>query len=95
MMQLCRHLIYNGANAELYKKRATLLESLGRKRKLIYGLTKLDCQFNVTDLIEILFKNEPSMWEYHTCNIDATQSIVPRIFMPINLQEIVKGTYKK
>lgn len=95
MLELAKHLVNNGANSELYQKRATILENTGRKRQLICGLMELDCQYNVTNLIEILMKDSPSIWEYHTCNIEATQSIVPKIFFPINLTELLKGRYRK
>jgi len=36
-------------------------------------------------------KDAPSIWEYHACNIEATKSIVPKIFIPINLAELLKG----
>lgn len=58
---------------------------------MICGLTELDCQFNAASLVEKLFKNEPSMWEYHTCNIEATQTVVPKIFIPIDLEKIAQG----
>jgi len=91
MLELAKYMVNNGANLELYKKRAEILENTGRKRRLICGLMELDCQFNVTNLIEVLMKDAPSIWEYHTCNIEATQSIVPKIFIPINLAELLKG----
>lgn len=72
MLELSKYLVNNGANLELYKQRAKILENTGRKRRLICGLMELDCQFNVTNLIEILMKDAPSIWEYHTCNIEAT-----------------------
>jgi len=54
MLELAKYLVNNGANLELYKQYAKILENTGRMRRLICGLMELDCQFNVTNLIEVL-----------------------------------------
>lgn len=91
IMMLTKFLVDNGANSSFYMKRTSILESFGNKSKLICGLTELDCRYNVNNLLELLLKDEPSIWEYHTCNVEAKQTVVSRIFFPINLMELVKG----
>lgn len=91
IMVLAKFLVEHGANSSFYMKRTNILESFGNKTKLICGLTELDCRYNVNNLLELLLKDEPSIWEYHTCNKEAKQTVVPRIFFPINLMELVKG----
>jgi len=87
--------VHNGANSTLYQKRASILKSSGRKSKLMRGLMELDCRFNVNNLLELLIKDEPSIWEYHTCDTEARQFMKPMIFIPINLGELNKGKYIK
>jgi len=57
------------------------------------GLMELDCRFNVNNLLKLLIKDEPSIWEYHTCDTEARQSMKPLTFIPINLGELTKGKY--
>lgn len=91
IMKLTKFLIDHGANSNFYKKRTSILESYGHKSKMICGLTELDCRYNVNNLLELILKDEPSIWEYNTCNAEAKQTVHPRIFFPINLMELVKG----
>jgi len=87
--------VHNGANYSLYKQRIEILKSSGKKSKLMCGLMELDYQFNVNNLLELLIKDEPSIWEYRTCNTEARQSVKPLTFIPINLGELPKGKYIK
>jgi len=90
-MVLTKFLVDHGANSSIYMKRTNILDSFGKKSKLICGLTEIDIRYKVNNLLELLLKDEPSIWEYHTCNIEAKQTVVPGIFFPINLMELVKG----
>jgi len=91
IMILAKFLIDHGAKSLFYMKRTNIIESFGNKSKLICGLTELDCRYNVNNLLELLLKDEPSIWEYNTCNIEAKQTVIPRTFFPINLMELVNG----
>lgn len=92
IMKLTKFFVENGANTNFYMRRTSILESIGKKTNRISGLIELDCRYNVPNLLLLLLKEEPSIWEYNTCNIESLQTVVPaRIFFPLNLMELTEG----
>ncbi|KAL4104068.1 hypothetical protein QTP88_019381 [Uroleucon formosanum] len=84
VLQLSKYLVQNGANSSLYIQRATIPESSGQKFKLMVW----------TNRIRLPVQHKPSIWEYHTCDTEARQSVKPMIFIPINLGELNKVVTK-
>lgn len=84
-MKLTTFLINHGVNSIFYLNRTNIKETFQHKSNLLWGLTEFDCRYNANNLLELLLKDDPSIWEYNTCNTKAKQTIVPRIFFQFTI----------
>lgn len=94
LYQFAIALVQKGATSKMYKKRIELLTPVVKINisSCLCGTIILDARYHVNTLMEYLLMNEPSIFEYYTCkNNQCVQIIKPRVFYPLNLQELLKG----
>lgn len=94
LYQFAIALVQKGATSKMYKKRIELLTPVVKINisSCLCGTIILDARYHVNTLMEHLLMNEPSIFEYYTCsNNKCIQIIKPKVFYPLNLQELLKG----
>lgn len=92
LYKLAINLVQIGAKADIYKKRVELLTQISQKNVLLCGTIGLDARYNVNDLMEDFLKDEPSIFEAYSCNNNkCSKNTRPRLFYPLNLQELSTG----
>jgi len=92
--KLASHLVKEGANRKFYEERIIVLRDYCKRNQLIGELTELDAQVNVAILIDKLFIDDPSIFQYHTCdNFKCGQSVANIPLFPIDQGTLVTGLY--
>lgn len=92
--KLARHLVKEGANRKFYEERIIVLRDHCKKSQLIEELTEFDAEANIATLIEKLMIDDPSIFQYHTCdNFKCGQSVVNIPLFPIAQETLVTGLY--
>jgi len=91
VIRSAKFLVDYGVNSNLYCQRKMILETCDFESKLDNNGLVLDCKCNVNLLLKCLLKDAPSVWEYYTCSVEAKQTVISRVFYPINVNDLIEG----
>lgn len=88
--KLASHLVKEGANRKFYEERIIVLKDHCKKNRLIGELIEFDAEANIAALIEKLMIDDPSIFQYHTCdNFKCGQSVVNILLFPIDQETLI------
>lgn len=88
--KLASHLVKEGVNRKFYEERIIVLKDHCKKNRLIGELIEFDAEANIAALIEKLMIDDPSIFQYHTCdNFKCGQSVVNIPLFPIDQETLI------